>query len=131
MKRVLEQMKWPVISISEGCSVAAARAKLGYYEIDRLPVVDISGQLMGIVTTIDIANADPRDLVSDYLTRHVISISPLAQVEEAIALLCEHDIGGLPVTLDNFVVGIVTRADVDSDSSDDFEMLPDKALVAN
>ena len=131
MKRVLEQMKWPVISISEGCSVAAARAKLGYYEIDRLPVVDISGQLLGIVSTIDIADADPRDSVSDYLTRHVISISPLARVEEAVALLCEHDIGGLPVTLDNFVVGVLTWADVDSDRTDDCEALPNEALVAN
>lgn len=116
MKRVLEQMNWPVILISETSSVAAARAKLGYYNIGRLPAVDISGQLVGIVSTIDIANADQRDTISDYLTRHVISISPLALMSQAVELLCEHDIGGLPVVIDNIVVGVLTWSDVDQES---------------
>tara|TARA_R110002096_G_scaffold16898_13_gene58161 strand:- start:24139 stop:24528 length:390 start_codon:yes stop_codon:yes gene_type:complete len=129
MERVLEKMKWPVISIAEGCSVAAARAKLGYYDIDRMPVVDITGQLVGIVSTIDIANADPRDSVADYLTRQVISISPLALVDEAMDLLCEHDVGGLPVTIDNYVVGVLTWSDVDSDVPDGYWL--DEDQVAN
>lgn len=121
MKRVLECMTWPVISVLEVCSVVVARAKLGTYDIDRLPVEDISGQLVGMVSTMDVANADHRDLVTDYMTREVISISPLASLDEAMKLLSENDVGGIPVTVDNYVVGVLTWADVDPAENDNVD----------
>ncbi len=112
MDRVLERMKWPVISIFERCSVATARAKLGLYDIDRLPVIDATGQLVGIVTTTDLAWANSEEFVSDYLTRDVIAISPLASLMDARVLLQQHEVSGLPVTVGNIVVGVVTWRDL-------------------
>ena len=112
MKRVIEYMSWPVLCISSEASVVEARQMIGSYQIGRLPVINGDGQLIGIVSTDDLACADTTNAINDCMSRQVTTISPRAPIGDAIVLLTESDIGGLPVVIDNYVVGMITWHDL-------------------
>lgn len=96
--------------------------------IRRLPVVDSGGRLVGIVTLGDIREAKPKegaslsmwDLhilaaemeVGGFMTVHPFTVSPDTSVREAVAIMLEHKIGGLPVVDGGRLVGIITESDV-------------------
>jgi CBS domain-containing protein len=46
------------------------------------------------------------------MTTSVISTSPGESVDEVARLMTFHDISGMPVTIDNLVVGVVSEADL-------------------
>jgi len=51
--------------------------------------------------------------VADLMTRHVIAVRPETPVAQAIALMVEHKVSGLPVTgFSGEVVGIITEGDL-------------------
>ncbi|MFB6094199.1 MAG: HPP family protein [Halanaeroarchaeum sp.] len=52
--------------------------------------------------------------VGDVMTREVVTIEPDASIDDALALLAdrERDINRLPVVVDGYVEGIVTRQDL-------------------
>jgi acetoin utilization protein AcuB len=78
----------------------AAQMLLRYNHFRRLPVVDESGQVVGIVTN------------SDLELTPVITVSPDYPLEEAAQLMLKHKIGGLPVVEGGQLVGIITRDDI-------------------
>jgi len=94
----------------------------------RLPVVDGEGRLIGIVTDRDIRLATDSPVVlhersqHEYHMTHVkveacmtpdpIVVQPATPVADAIRLMQERTIGGLPVMLGDQLVGIVTETDV-------------------
>ena len=94
----------------------------------RLPVVDDTGQLIGIVTDRDLRLATDSPVVlhergeHEYLMRHVtvgacmtpdpITVEPSTPVADAIRRLRDHRIGGLPVVQGDALVGIVTVTDI-------------------
>lgn len=94
----------------------------------RLPVVDAEGRLIGIVTDRDIRLATDSPVVlhersqHEYHMTHVtveacmtanpITVKPATPVAHAIRLMRDHRIGGLPVTIGDELVGIVTETDI-------------------
>jgi len=96
--------------------------------VRRLPVVDKSGGLVGIVTEKDLLYVSPspatslsihelhyllaRLSVAEVMKTEVITITEDTLVEEAARIMCDHKIGGLPVTRDGRVVGIITETDL-------------------
>ncbi len=51
--------------------------------------------------------------IADVMTRDVVSVKPDADIRDAVRLLSEKGVGGLPVINDeNEVVGVITEADV-------------------
>ena len=46
------------------------------------------------------------------MTKHVITITEETPIEEAARIMADNKIGGLPVTRDNKVVGILTETDL-------------------
>lgn len=94
----------------------------------RLPVVDETGQLVGIVTDRDIRLAVDSPLVlrershHNFHMTHVtvdmcmtsdpITVQPATPIADALQLLIEYCIGGLPVVMHGEVVDIVTETDV-------------------
>ena len=50
--------------------------------------------------------------VADIMTREVVTISPDASVYDAAALMADRKVNRVPVTEDDKLVGILTRADI-------------------
>lgn len=117
----------------------AARLMLEH-GVSGLPVVDESGELVGIVTERDLLHRPeigtahhrsrwlemwmaPRSLAQDYARQHgrriedvmsrdVVSVDPEAELDEVVALLERRKIKRLPVVREGKVVGIISRANL-------------------
>lgn len=98
-------------------------------QIRRMPVVDQSGRLVGIVTLGDIrgAEASPatslsiwelnyllnRLKVREFMSHDPVFVSPDATIGEAARLMLDHKISGLPVVAnDGRLIGIITESDI-------------------
>ncbi len=79
------------------------------------PVTE-KGRLVGMVTLADLHKVPPIDReamqVRDIMTREVITLPPSAPIIEALRVMSLRNIGHLPVTVDDQLVGIVTRTDI-------------------
>ncbi|HEX7556162.1 MAG TPA: CBS domain-containing protein [Leptolinea sp.] len=122
------RMKHPVITIGPKTSLDEALSLMADEHIRRLPVVDQSGSLIGIVTELDLLKASPssatslnvweiKSLLSAYpvekiMSREVFSASEDLPIEEAARIMADHKIGGLPVIRGDSVVGIITETDI-------------------
>jgi CBS domain-containing protein len=106
------------ITIGEDADFKEAMGIMQKHRIRRLPVVDASGMLSGIVAERDLVAAADRYLnspvdVARIMTRKVVTIGDSAPVIEAAALLIERKIGGLPVTnARGRLLGIITETDL-------------------
>lgn len=97
--------------------------------IGRLPVVNETGVLMGLVSDRDIKEASPSKATTldmhelyyllsevklkDIMTKKVVTIKKGETVERAAQLMLENNIGGMPVVDEqNKVVGMVTDSDI-------------------
>jgi acetoin utilization protein AcuB len=97
-------------------------------KIRRLPVLDVHGQLVGIVSDRDILQASPSPATSlakweipellsklkieAVMVRQVITIPDDTPLEEAARIMADRRIGGLPVLQGNSLVGIITESDL-------------------
>jgi acetoin utilization protein AcuB len=97
-------------------SLAAAQEKMGRGRFRRLPVVDASGALLGILTERDLRQHIgylPTTHVNAAMTEKALTIGPDEPIESAAALMLERKIGGLPVVgEDGKLLGIVTVTDL-------------------
>lgn len=131
MKKDLVQdwMSTDVITIAPDTPLPEAHNIMTTEEIRRLPVVDKTGSLVGIVTIGDIRSANPSPATSlsiwemNYLltnlkiekimTRNPQTIRADATIGEAARTMLEHRVSGLPVVdADHHVVGIITESDI-------------------
>jgi acetoin utilization protein AcuB len=117
------------VTVEPDTPVTEAQVLLRRERIHRLPVVDKSGKLIGIVSEKDLLNVSPSvattlDMyemtsllaklkVEKAMTKKVISVHEDCLVEDAARLLSDNDIGGLPVVRrDNTLIGIITESDL-------------------
>jgi acetoin utilization protein AcuB len=123
-----ERMSKPVITAHADLPVQDALALMRSEKVRRLPVVDQKGKLVGIVSERDLLHAAPSDATSlsvwelNYLlskltigaimTKDVITVTSDTPIEEAARIMADNKIGGLPVTQDGKVVGMITETDV-------------------
>ena len=119
-----------VVTVRPDAPVKEAARLLVEHRISALPVVEESGKLVGIVSEADLipfeTRPDPRTqampipatagsaprLVSDVMTRKVVTISPESEVSQAARLMIEADVKRLPVMEGEKLVGIVSRRDL-------------------
>lgn len=122
------RMKHPVITIGPKTSLDEALSLMNKEHIRRLPVVDQSGSLIGIVTELDLLKASPsaatslsvweiKSLLSTYpvekiMTTEVYTVTEDMPLEEAARIMSDHKIGGMPVVRGESVVGIITETDI-------------------
>ncbi|RUT09101.1 poly(A) polymerase [Dulcicalothrix desertica PCC 7102] len=109
-------MSSPVRSIRPETTIAEAQRILLRYGHSGLSVVDIEGNLVGVISRRDLDIALHHGFshapVKGYMTTNIKTITPdttMLQIEE---LMVKYDIGRLPVMDNGELVGIVTRTDI-------------------
>ncbi len=116
------------VTITLDKSVPEAKELMRANNINKLPVVDKSGVLVGIITRNDLVKASPSDAttldmfelsyllnkmtVEKVMVKKVKTVSPEETVEEAARLLDDYNIGCMPVLQGDLVVGIITESDL-------------------
>ena len=125
---IRERMSASPVTIAADTPITEALRIMRQSEVRRLPVLEPSGRLVGIVSEKDLLYASPspatslsiyemqymlsRLLVSELMTKDVITIGPNTPVEEAARIMADHKIGGLPVMEGDRLVGIITETDL-------------------
>jgi acetoin utilization protein AcuB len=116
------------VTIGPDDTLRTAINRMKETECRRLPVVNHSGSLIGIITDRDtrLALHSPYVLherwqdeaLLDNITVRIcmtptpITVEPTSDVGDAVSLMLRHHIGGLPVLRGETVVGIITTTDV-------------------
>lgn len=116
------------VTIPPDITVPDAQALMRREKIHRLPVMDKSGKLSGIVTAADLihASASPATSLDMYelhylisklkvetvMTKKVITVTEDLPIEEAARIMADNDISGLPVLRGDVLVGIITESDL-------------------
>lgn len=126
---VTELMTDVVLTVSPDMPVKSAMALLVKNELTAAPVVATSGELVGIVSGIDLVRHDvgpdprahmilqrpsgsPPKTVADVMSRRLVTTQPHADVADAIVLMDRHQLRSLPVVDERKVVGMLSRSDV-------------------
>jgi CBS domain-containing protein len=122
-------MSMPVVSINIHARLAEALALMHKHKIRRLPVVDLSGELVGIITDGDIrgvaiihGQAPPapspdealnNTYVHQVMTERPITVALSTTLREAALLMLDNKIGSLPVMgTANNLIGLITESDL-------------------
>jgi acetoin utilization protein AcuB len=122
-----ERMSHPVISVAPETPVHDALAMFKKEHIRRAPVIK-DGKLLGIVTENDLQNASPSPVttlsvwemnyliskvtVKQVMSKKVKSIDVGTPIEEAARIMTDSAIGGMPVTREGKIVGMITETDL-------------------
>lgn len=137
---VKDVMTTALVSIAPSASVAEAARLMLAHQVSGLPVVTPGGTLIGMISEGDllrraelgteISRGKWRESlvglgkradeyvhsharrVQDIMTRHPITISSDAVLEEAVSAMIKHRIKRLPVIADGRLIGILTRSDL-------------------
>ena len=126
---VRDRMTTPAFTVTPDTPFQDALKLMRDHKFRRIPVVDASGTLVGIVSERDLLHASPSPATSlsvwevnyllwklkigDIMTHNVLSITPDVPIEDAASLLVARKIGGLPVVdKDNKVIGVITETDI-------------------
>ncbi len=111
MPRVRDLMTTQVKTIPPDLDTAAARQLMRSAPTHHLLVVE-GGHLVGVLSQRDLGGsrdeALPTGPVSRVMCSRVVVIGPEVSVRTAATLLCEHDIGCLPVVDGKQLTGILT-----------------------
>lgn len=121
-------MSSKVVTIDSNDTLLHATRKMKENKVKHLPVVDKSGNLVGIVTDRDLKRASASDAttlevhellylldrvtIDSIMKKNVVTVDTGTALKQAAGLLVEKNIGCLPVKDGNKLVGIVTRTDV-------------------
>lgn len=109
-------MSCPVRVINENESILVASEILKKYGHSGIPIVDVDGNLVGIITRKDVDRAMNHGLshapVKGFKSHGVISASPNTSVEEVQRMMIENNVGRIPVVSKGEIIGIITRKDI-------------------
>ena len=125
---VHERMSKNPYTIQADTPVEEALKRMREAHIRRFPVLDKSGQLVGIVAEKDLLYASPSPATSlsiyemhyllskltvgQVMVKNVITVAEDTPVEDAARIMTDHKIGSLPVVRDGQLVGIITETDL-------------------
>ncbi|MBM7649432.1 CBS domain-containing protein [Bacillus ectoiniformans] len=113
--KVREVMSTNVACCTGQDSMETAADKMESLNVGAIPVVN-KGQVIGMVTDRDLAIRgvahNGAENISQVMSQNVVTISPDASVEEAAALMAQHQIRRLPVVEDGQLVGMLSIGDL-------------------
>jgi nanoRNase/pAp phosphatase (c-di-AMP/oligoRNAs hydrolase) len=113
--RISDLMSFPVVSIEGRTPMKQAAEFLRSKGCTGLPVME-AGKLVGMLSRRDFKKVRKDNQlqapVKAFMAREIHTIGPDAGPLQAARKMVRHDIGRLPVILNDEVIGIVTRSDV-------------------
>jgi acetoin utilization protein AcuB len=126
---VQDKMSAPPITIAPETPFQDALKLMREKRFRRLPVVNRSGELIGIISERDLLYATPSPAsslsvwelhyllsqlqVQNIMTRNVITTTAHTPIEDAAEVMATRKIGGMPVVDENnYVLGIITETDI-------------------
>lgn len=125
---VRERMSQTPVTIAGDVPITEALRVMRVNGVRRLPVLDETGVMIGIVSENDLLYASPSPatslsihemhyllsqlLVTELMTADVIAVTPDTPLEEAARIMADNKIGGLPVVSGGDLVGIITETDI-------------------
>ena len=117
MYQVKDIMTKHVIAISSEATIDEAISRILDHRVSGLPVVDAEGQLLGVISEIDVIDlvyeADiDADTVGDHMTRDIRALDTEATLDDAAGLFCAQSIRRIPVVREGRLVGILSRRDL-------------------
>ena len=108
------------VTVTEDTTVTDAKALMTKNNFSKLPVLDKSQRLVGIITKNDIQKASPSDAttldmfelgyvlskltVGKFMTKKVLTVQETEVVEEAARIMVDNNIGCIPVMDDDVLV---------------------------
>lgn len=126
--RVKSRMTRAPITASPKTSFNEAIKLMDNNSIHHLPIINKKGELVGIVTRNDMLRAEPSRVstlsiyeiaalldkvtMSQLMSSPVLAINEDCSISEAAHFMVESDIGCLPVTNDDKLIGIITDSDI-------------------
>jgi homoserine O-acetyltransferase/O-succinyltransferase len=108
---VRDVMITDVQTIEEGTTIAVTARRMVNLGLNHLPVLSANEQLVGIVTSWDIAKAVARNYLwlDEIMSKNVITTTPDDPIESAAKKMEEHSISALPVVdEEQHVIGLIT-----------------------
>ena len=128
---VLDKKGTAIYSISPESSLKQMANEMLQRKIGSLVVTDKDGSLTGIISERDFLNVvdkhtkDWEDIiVSDVMTKEVITASPDETMEQVMAKMDRHHIRHIPIMDDNKIMGVLALGDI-------INALLDKSLFQN
>ncbi len=125
---IVDRMKKNPATASPDMSISDASAKMKAEKVHRLPVLDDSKHLVGVISEKDILLAAPspastlstyeinyllsRLKVKNIMSRNPVTITRETTIEEAVKLMVDNDLSCLPVMDDGYLSGIVSKSDL-------------------
>jgi len=116
--KVGQVMTTDLITVQEHDIVTLAEAKMRWESIRHIPVEDEGGRLVGMLSTNELLKAlraakaeNKKVTVGEVMQRDPVSLTPETPTLEAIKVLRDHDLSGIPVVRQDKLVGILTEAD--------------------
>lgn len=123
-----ERMTRNPVTVAEETSIDDALHLMRERKVRRLPVLDHSGKMVGIVSDRDLLHAAPSPAsslsvyemhyllskltVKRVMTSPVVTVTPNTPLEEAARIMADNKIGGLPVVEGGKLAGIITETDI-------------------
>jgi CBS domain-containing protein len=108
-----------VITVKPNATLSEAIKKLVNHGIGALPVCDLKGTLLGILSERDVlrwihrGNADiTKTLVKDVMTYKVVSGDPEDDIDNILKIMTEKGIRHLPIMIGTRLVGMLSLRDV-------------------
>jgi len=109
-------MSTKLIKLYEDDYTNLAVAIMKWNNIHHLPVENGKGELVGLLTWSHMEKLERLDKeeakVSDIMIKEVITVQPKTEIITAKNLMKDHQIGCLPVCVDNHIVGIISKIDL-------------------
>lgn len=106
-----EIMTRDVISVSPDMSVAETSDLLTRYRIHGAPVVDSAGQLVGMVSLVDLVGR-VGETVTDVMTTDPVSAAPDASVDDVAGMMLDQMVRRVPIVEGGRVMGMVSASDI-------------------
>ncbi|MBR1418437.1 MAG: CBS domain-containing protein [Synergistaceae bacterium] len=116
MLLVSDIMTSPVIAVPPEAHVDEGYRTMLRFGLKALPVVNNSGEVVGMMTRKDLDKAHLHGLdraqISDFMTEGVISLASAASIDEAHRMMATYGFEKMPVMDAGRLVGMLTRADL-------------------